>query len=153
MAQKYKIRNLLKNFPFCSEKIKSSKKSNKKFSNIKYLSELPFFYKKPNELTNKQLSEALPFPPKRPKRPKRLTKHQIQQNILPFYDIVGISKRERAFSGYAETYNVEVTDRISLDDSLFLVKRSINDFLKDLLREKSGFKHVLSAIITLKKME
>ena len=86
MAQKYKIRNLLKNFPFCSEKIKSSKKSNKKFSNIKYLSELPFFYKKPNELTNKQLSEALPFPPKRPKRPKRLTKHQIQQNILPFYD-------------------------------------------------------------------
>ena len=131
MAQKYKIRNLLKNFPFCSEKIKSSKKSNKKFSNIKYLSELPFFYKKPNELTNKQLSEALPFPPKRPKRPKR----------------------ERAFSGYAETYNVEVTDRISLDDSLFLVKRSINDFLKDLLREKSGFKHVLSAIITLKKME
>ena len=47
MAQKYKIRDLLKNLPFYSEKIKSSKESNKKFSNIKFSSQLPFFYKKP----------------------------------------------------------------------------------------------------------
>ena len=59
------------------------------------------------------MSKELPFFPKRSKRPKRVTKHQILQNILPFYDSVGISKRERAFKGYAETYNVEVTDRIS----------------------------------------
>ena len=45
MAQKYKTKTMLKNLPFYSEKIKSSKKSNKKFSNIKFLSELPFFYK------------------------------------------------------------------------------------------------------------
>ena len=109
MAQKYKIRNLLKNLPFYSEKIKISKKNNKKFSNIKFLSELPFFYKKPKELTNKQPSEALPVPPKLSKRPKRLTKHQILQNILPFYDSVGISKRERAFRGYAETWSYAET--------------------------------------------
>ena len=139
MTQKYKIRNELKNLPFYSEKIKSSKKNNKKFSNIKFLSELPFFYKKPKELTNKQPSEALPVPPKLSKRPKRLTKHQILQNILPFYDSVGISKRERAFRGYAETYNVEVTDRIGLSDSLFLAKSSIIDLFKDLLQEKRGF--------------
>ena len=59
---------MLKNLPFYSEKIKSSKKSNKKFSNIKFLSELPFFYKKPKQSTNKQLSEALPVPPKKPQK-------------------------------------------------------------------------------------
>ena len=50
---------------------------------ISSLSELPFFDKKPKELTNIQLSNELPFhPPERKKRPKRLTKHQILQNAL-----------------------------------------------------------------------
>ena len=118
MTQKYKIRNLLKTLPFYREEIKSSKKSNKKFSNIRLLSELPS-----KKLTNKQLSKELPFFPKRSKRPKRVTKHQILHNILPFYDSVGISKKERAFRGYAETYYVEVADRISLSDSLFFSKK------------------------------
>ena len=52
--------------------------------------------------------------------------------MLPFDD-VGISRREHALRGYAETYNVEIMDNKSLDDSLFLGKRSIKDFLKDLL--------------------
>ena len=34
---------------------------------------------------------------------------------------------------------------------LFLAKRSINDFFRDLLREKRGFKYNLGAKITLKK--
>ena len=46
MASKYKKVNLLKNLPFYSEETKSFKKKNKKSSNIKFLSELPFFYKK-----------------------------------------------------------------------------------------------------------
>ena len=104
-AQKYKIRNLLKNLSFHSAKIKSSEISSKDSSDIKFLSELPLFHKKPKELTNKQLSGALPFPPTRPKRPKRLIKNQILQNILPFYDSAVISKRERAFRGYAETWS------------------------------------------------
>ena len=75
------------------KKLKVLKKKNENFTNVNLLSELPFFYKKPKALSNKELSEALPFLPKRPKRskrPKRLTKHQILQNILPFYDSVGI---------------------------------------------------------------
>ena len=115
------------------------------------MSELPFFHKKPKELTNKQLSEALPFPPKRKKNPKRLTKRQIPENVLPFYDTVGISRKEHAHKYYAETYGVEGTDKISLDDSLFLAKRSINDFFRDLLKEKRGFKYNLGAIATLKR--
>ena len=35
-----------------------------------------------------------------------------------------------------EAYNVEVVDRISLGDSLFLAKTSIVDLFKDLLKEK-----------------
>ena len=116
MASKYKKTNLLKNLPFHSEEIENSEKKNKKFSNIKFLSELPFFSKKPKELTNKKMSDVLPFPPKRKRRPKRLTKHEVLSNILPFYDTVGIFKREHAHKGYAETYDVEITNSISLDD-------------------------------------
>ena len=151
MAQNYKNKNTLKNLPFYSEEIKSVNKKNKKTSNIELLSELPFFDKKPKELSNKELSEALPFTPKKPKRPKRLTKHQILQNVLPLYDSVGIFRREHAHRGSAETYDIEVTDNISLDDSLFLEKRSINDLFRDLLREKRGFKYNLATIITFKR--
>ena len=56
-----------------------------------------------------------------------------------------------SFRVYAETYNVEVADRGSLSDSLFLTRRSINDLFSDLLQEKRGFKYVLSAILILKR--
>ena len=39
----------------------------------------------------------------------------------------------------------------SLDDSLFLVKKSINDFFRDLLEEKRGLKYILSKRVTFKK--
>ena len=45
MALKYQIGNMLKSLPFYSEEIKSFKKKNKKFSNIRLLYELPFFQK------------------------------------------------------------------------------------------------------------
>ena len=93
----------------------------------------------------------LPFLPKRKKRSKRLTKYQILSNVLPFFDDVGISRRERALRGYAETYNVEVMETKSLDDSLFLAKRNINNFFRDLLEEKREFKYNLLLAITLKR--
>ena len=103
-----------------------------------------FLIKKPKELTNIQLSKELPFhPSERKKRPKRLTKHQILQNALPIFDSVGISRSEHTHKYYAETYDVEVIDNKSLDDSLFLAKKSINDLFRDLLREKRGFKYNL----------
>ena len=151
MRTHYKNKDLLKNQAFYSEEIKSSKKKNKDFSNIKFLSELPFFPKKHKKLTNTELSKEFPFPPKRKKRPTRLTKHQILSNILPFYDSVGISRREHALKYYAETYNVEIIDRIILADSLFLAKSSIINLFKDILREKRGFKYNLEIKVTLKR--
>ena len=64
---------------------------------------------------------------------------------------MGIVRSEHAHQYYAEIYNVEIADRMSLDDSLFLAKRSINDLFKDLLREKRGFKYNLEIIVTLKR--
>ena len=118
------------------------------------MSELPFFHEEP--LINIELSKELPFfQLKRKNRPKkrykRLTKRQILENILPYYDSVGISLREHAHQHAAETYDVEITGRISIDGSLFLAKRSINDLFKDLLREKRGFKYNLLTEITLKR--
>ena len=116
---------------FYSEEIKNWKKKKKKTSNIDILSESQSFSKK---VRNIDLSKELPFfPPKRKKRYKRLTKYQILSNILPFFDSAGFSRRQYAFRNYAGTYEVEVMDSKSLDDSLFLAKRSIIDFFKDLL--------------------
>ena len=151
MAQNYKIRNMLKDLLFYSDKINKIKKKIKKFTNARILSELPFFPKKAKKLTNYQLLKELPFFPKRSKSPKRLRKHQILRNILPFYDSVGISRKQHPFRNYAETYDVEVVDRISLSDSLFLAKSSIIDLFKVLLKEKRGFKYILSVRVILKR--
>ena len=73
------------------------------------------------------MSDVLPFPPNKRKRPKRITKRQLLESILPFYDTVRISRRKLAHKYYAETYDVELTDKICLSDSLFLAKSSINN--------------------------
>ena len=148
MRSHYKNTDLLKNQPFYSEEIKRNKKKNKEFINIKFLSELQIFPKKSKKLTIKQLSNVLPFLPKRKKRSKRLTKYQILSNVVPFFDNVLTSRRERALRGYAENYNVKIMDTKSLDDSLFLAKRSINDFLRYLLEEKRRLKYNLLGAIT-----
>ena len=93
----------------------------------------------------------LPFFPERSKRLKRLIKYQILSNILLFFDSVGISRKQYAFRNYAETYEVEVVDKISLGDTLFLAKSSIIDLFLDSLKEKSGFKYILSVKGTLKR--
>ena len=142
MCSLYKNKDLLKNHPFYSNEIESNKKNKKENSNISLLSELLFFLEEFKELSNKELSQELPFFPKIwKKRKKRLTKYQILSNIPPFFDTARIIKREHAHRGYAETYNVEVMDNRSLNDSL----------RDDLLREKRGFKYNLVAEITLKR--
>ena len=127
MCLQCKNKDLLKIQTFYSEEIKSVKKKKR---------ETTTFIKKPKELTIKQLSDVLAFPPKIKKRSKRLTKYQILSNILSFFISAGISRKQYAFRNYAGTYNVEVMDTKSLDDPLFSAKRSINDFFKDLLEEK-----------------
>ena len=51
---------------------------------------------------------------------------------------------------YAETYKVEIINNKSLSDSLSVSKNSIKILFDELLREKNGFKYVISVKITLK---
>ena len=68
---------------------------------------------------------------------------------LPFYNDINISRKERAFRGYAKTYKVEIINKKS--DLLYVSKNSIKTLFDELLREKRGFKYVLSFKIILKK--
>ena len=57
--------------------------------------------------------------------------------MLPFYDDVGILKKQEAFRNYSETYEVETTDNKSLDDSIFLSKTFIKIYLLIYQEKKS----------------
>ena len=70
---------------------------------------------------------------------------------LPFYDEINISRKDRAFKKYAETYQVEIINNKSLSGSLPVSKISIKNLFDKLLKEKRGFKYILSAKIILKK--
>ena len=147
------IKKLLKQLPFYEKTIKPKIK---KFTNTKLLSELPFFEKpikaKIKQLTTKKLLQEQPFykqPIKKP-RIKKLKNYELLRE-LPFYDDINISRKERAFRGYAETYKVEVINNKSLSDSLSVSKNSIKNLFDELLREKKGFKYIISVKITLEK--
>ena len=107
---------MLKILTFYKEEIKSVKKKKIKTK---------FFTKKPKQLTKKQLSDILAFPPKKPKRPKKLTKYQMLRIVLLLFDDVGVLTRQYAFKNYVGTYDVEVKDSKSLDDSLSLAKKEL----------------------------
>ena len=68
---------------------------------------------------------------------------------LPFHDDINISRRERAFRRYAETYEVEIINNRSLSDSLSERKNSIKNLFDELLRERRCFKYIVSVEITL----
>ena len=145
--------NLLKQLPFYGKTIKPRIKE---FTNAKLLSELPFFEKpikaKIKQLTTKKLLQEQPFYKQLIKklRIKKLKNYELLRE-LPFYDDINISRKERAFRGYAETYKVEIINNRNLSDLLSVIKNSIKNLFDELLREKRGFKYVLSTKIILKK--
>ena len=147
------IKNLLKQLPFYGKTIKPRIK---KFTNAKLLSELPFFEKpikaKIKQLTTKKLLQEQPFYKQSIKKPriKKLKNYELLRE-LPFYDDINISRKERAFRGYAETYKVEIINNRNLSDLLSVIKNSIKNLFDELLREKRGFKYIISVKITLKK--
>ena len=61
---------------------------------------------------------------------------------LPFYYDINVSRKERAFRGYAKTYKVEIINNKSLSDLLYVSKNSIKNLFGELLREKRDFKYV-----------
>ena len=133
--------NILKQLPFYGKTIKSKVKE---FTNAKLLSELPFFEKsikaKIKQLSTKKLLSEQPFY-KQPIKNSRIRKIRNFELLreLPFYDDINISRKERAFRGYAETYKVEIINNRNLSDLLSVIKNSIKNLFDELLREKRGF--------------
>ena len=79
---------------------------------------LPFFEKtikaKIKQLATKKLLQEQPFykqPIKKP-RIKELKNYELLRE-LSLYDDINISRKERAFRGYAETYKVKISDNKS----------------------------------------
>ena len=143
------IKNLLKQLPFYGKTIK---RKIKKFTSAKLLSELPFF-EKPVKAKIKQLTTEELLQEQQPIKQtciKKLKNHEILSE-LPFYDDINISEKERALRRYAETYEVETINNRSLSDSLSVSKNSIKKLFDELLRERRGFKYIVSVEITLKK--
>ena len=64
---------------------------------------------------------------------KKLSNHQLLRELI-FYDDINISRKERAFKKYAETYEVENINNKSLIDSLSTSKNSIKNLFGELLR-------------------
>ena len=127
-------RNLLKQLPFYEKTIKPRIE---KFTNANFLSELPFFEKpikvKIKQSTTKKLLQEQPF---------------YKQSIN---DDINISRNEKALRGYVEDYKVEIINNRNLSDSFSVSKKSIKNLCDKLLREKRGFKYIISVKITLKK--
>ena len=147
------IKNLLKQLPFYGESIKSKIR---KFTNAKLLSELTFFKKpkkaKIKQLTFKKLLQEQPFY-KQPIKKSCIKKLSNQELLheLPFYDDINILRNGRTFREYVKTYKVEIINNGNLSDLLSVSKNSIKNIFDEFLREKRGFKYIISVKITLKK--
>ena len=119
MSLQGNIINLLKQLLFYGKTVKSRIKE---FTNAKVLSVSPFFEKsikaKIKQLTTKKLLQEQPFykqPIKKP-RVKKLSNYELLREP-PLYDDSNISRKERAFRGYAEPYKVKIINNKNLSDS------------------------------------
>ena len=100
----------------------------------------------------KKLLSEQPFYKQSIKKPriKNLSSYELLRE-LPFYDNINISRKERSFRGYAETYKIGVINNKNLSYSLSVSENSIKNLFDKLLSEKRGFKYITSVKITLKK--
>ena len=72
---------------------------------------------------------------------------------LPFYDDLNIIKNKTAFSGYAQSYKVEIVDKKDVITQLKASKISIENLFKDLLVEMKGFKNEITLNVSLSKVK
>ena len=72
---------------------------------------------------------------------------------LPFYDELNIMKNKAAFSGYAQSYKIEIVDKRDVVVQLKASQISIVELFKDLLIELKGFKYQITLAVLLSKMK
>ena len=138
---------LLEEQPFCNNPVEKPESTNISIEEL--LGEQLFHnaqIEKPKSrnIGIEELLSEQPFCKQSIKKPKnkrkKLSNLELLQ-VLPFYDDVGIFKRQRAYQKCLGCYDVQCIVKNSLNDSLFSSKKSIKSLFKDLLREKEGFKN------------
>ena len=73
--------------------------------------------------------------------------------MLPFYDELSIAKNKTAFSGYAQSYKIEIIDKRDVVTQLKASEIAIKEFFKDLLTELKGFKYQITLAVLLSKVK
>ena len=77
---------------------------------------------------------------------KKLSNVELLQE-LPFYDELSIVKNQSTFSGYAESYKIEVVNKKDPLVQLEASKLSIKNLFKDLLNEIKSFKYQITLAV------
>ena len=72
---------------------------------------------------------------------------------LPLYDELSIVKNKTAFSGYAQSYKIEIVDKKDVNVQLKSSEISIVELFKDLLIELKGFKYQIALAVLLSKVK
>ena len=72
---------------------------------------------------------------------------------LPFYDDLSIVKNKAAFSGYAQSYKIEIKDKKDVIIQLKASDIAIKDLFKDLLIGLKGFKYHITLLVLLSKVK
>ena len=72
---------------------------------------------------------------------------------LPFYDDLNIVKNKTAFSGYAQSYKIEIVGKKDVMVQLKPSKISIENLFGDLLVEIKGFKYQITLQVLLSKVK
>ena len=83
---------------------------------------------------------------------KKLNNVQLLKR-LPFYDELSIVKNKTAFSGYAQSYKIEIVDKKVVVVQLNATEISIKELFKDLLIELKGFKCQITLCVLLSKVK
>ena len=83
---------------------------------------------------------------------KKLINVQLLKE-LPFYKELSIVKNKTAFSGYAQSYKIEIVNKRDVVVQLKASEISIVELLKDLLIELRGFKYQIILAVLLSKVK
>ena len=101
-----------------------------------------------------KIFKILPFYNSYIDKPKVETLNNVQLlKELPFYDRLNIVKDETEFSGYAESYKIEIVDKKDVIVQLKSSEISIVELFKDLLIELKGFKYQITLAFLLSKVK
>ena len=69
------------------------------------------------------------------------------------YDTVIITRKAYDLKGDAANYDLDVTNRKSLEGSLFSAKPTINELFSELRKNMKGFKYYISTRVSVKKWD